>query len=386
VSITSLYTLSACMKIAVNTRLLLPNRLEGIGTFTHNVLRQMVIDHPEHQFYFIFDRPYSQEYIYADNVTPIVVGPPARHPLLSLIWFELSVARVLGKLQPDVFLSSDGYLSLRSSVTQVPVIHDINFEYFPQFFSWFEKTHLTSMFPRYARRAKRIATVSQFSKDDIVQHYGVEASKIDVVYAGVDPLYAEVDERSVAELKQKITGGQDYFVFVGGLYLRKNLSNVIRAFDDFKERTGSPIKFVIAGKSYAETQALFDLHQTLKHKDDILFIGRIEPRERIPVLLRGALSLVYVSVFEGFGLPIAEAMSCGTPVITGNITAMAEIAANAAVLADPYDPSSISAAMQTVAESPTLREQLSIAGLQRASEFTWKRTSDALWDCVQRSV
>ena len=104
------------------------------------------------------------------------------------------------------------------------------------------------------------------------------------------------------------------------------------------------------------------------------------------MLLRGALSLVYVSVFEGFGLPIAEAMSCGTPVITGNITAMAEIAANAAVLADPYDPSSISAAMQTVAESPTLREQLSIAGLQRASEFTWKRTSDALWDCVQRSV
>jgi glycosyltransferase involved in cell wall biosynthesis len=161
---------------------------------------------------------------------------------------------------------------------------------------------------------------------------------------------------------------------------------VIRAFDAFKERTGSPVKFVIAGKSYAETKPLFDLHKTLKHKDDILFLGRIEPREKIPVLLGGALSLVYVSLLEGFGLPIAEAMSCGTPVITGNITAMAEIAADAAVLADPYDYTSIASAMQKVAESPDLRAQLRIAGMQRAAEFTWQRTADALWECVTRSA
>jgi glycosyltransferase involved in cell wall biosynthesis len=374
------------MKIAVNTRLLLPNRLEGIGTFTHNVLRRMVLDHPEHEFYFIFDRPYSQEYIYADNVTPIVVGPPARHPLLYLIWFELSVQRVLRKLKPDVFLSPDGYLSLRSSIPQVPVIHDLNFEYFPEFFSWIDRKHFQFFFPRFARKARRVATVSQFSKDDLVRLYGIDQSLIDVVYAGVDPLYTQVDQHAVNEFKKTTTGGQDYFVFVGGLYLRKNLSTVIRAFDAFKERTGSPVKFVIAGKSYAETKPLFDLHKTLKHKDDILFLGRIEPREKIPVLLGGALSLVYVSLLEGFGLPIAEAMSCGTPVITGNITAMAEIAADAAVLADPYDYTSIASAMQKVAESPDLRAQLRIAGMQRAAEFTWQRTADALWECVTRSA
>jgi glycosyltransferase involved in cell wall biosynthesis len=374
------------MKIAVNTRLLLPNRLEGIGTFTHNVLRRMVLDHPEHEFYFIFDRPYSQEYIYADNVTPIVVGPPARHPLLYLIWFELSVQRVLRKLKPDVFLSPDGYLSLRSSIPQVPVIHDLNFEYFPEFFSWIDRKHFQFFFPRFARKARRVATVSQFSKDDLVRLYGIDQSLIDVVYAGVDPLYTQVDQHAVNEFKKATTGGQDYFVFVGGLYLRKNLSTVIRAFDAFKERTGSPVKFVIAGKSYAETKPLFDLHKTLKHKDDILFLGRIEPREKIPVLLGGALSLVYVSLLEGFGLPIAEAMSCGTPVITGNITAMAEIAADAAVLADPYDYTSIASAMQKVAESPDLRAQLRIAGMQRAAEFTWQRTADALWECVTRSA
>jgi len=374
------------MKIAVNTRLLLPNRLEGIGTFTHNVLRRMVLDHSEHEFYFIFDRPYSQEYIYADNVTPIVVGPPARHPLLYLIWFELSVQRVLRKLKPDVFLSPDGYLSLRSSIPQVPVIHDLNFEYFPEFFSWIDRKHFQFFFPRFARKARRVATVSQFSKDDLVRLYGIDQSLIDVVYAGVDPLYTQVDQHAVNEFKKATTGGQDYFVFVGGLYLRKNLSTVIRAFDAFKERTGSPVKFVIAGKSYAETKPLFDLHKTLKHKDDILFLGRIEPREKIPVLLGGALSLVYVSLLEGFGLPIAEAMSCGTPVITGNITAMAEIAADAAVLADPYDYTSIASAMQKVAESPDLRAQLRIAGMQRAAEFTWQRTANALWECVTRSA
>ena len=114
------------MKIAVNTRLLLKDKLEGIGWFSYESLKRICIAHPEHEFVFIFDRPYSEEFIFADNVTPVVVGPPARHPFLYILWFEISVAKVLRKHNVDVFLSTDGYLSLSTKVPSIAVLHDLN--------------------------------------------------------------------------------------------------------------------------------------------------------------------------------------------------------------------------------------------------------------------
>lgn len=370
------------VRIAVNTRLLLKGRLEGIGSFTHNILQQLVADHPEHEFIFLFDRPWSPEFQYASNVTPVFAGPPARHPLLFYIWFEYVVPRLLRKHKVDVFLSPDGFLPLGASIPQVAVIHDLNFEYYPAFFTPMTRWFYRTFFPRYARVATRIATVSEFSKSDLVNLYNVSPEKIDVIYNGVDAMYAPASSAAINDFTSKHTAGEDYFAFVGGLYLRKNLSMVLRAFDEFKRQTRSPVKFVLAGRSYRETDELFRLHQTLACKDDIIFLGRVEPAEAVPIILSGALSLVYVSHFEGFGLPIIESMRCGTPVITGNVTAMPEIAGDAALLVDPTSVQSIADAMATMASSDQMRQELRSKGLEQSEKFTWKRSADALWSSI----
>ncbi|HTN17210.1 MAG TPA: hypothetical protein VL092_05990, partial [Chitinophagaceae bacterium] len=120
------------MKIAVNTRLLLKGRLEGIGWFAYQTLKQLVHDHPEHEFIFIFDRPYDESFIFGDNVTPVVIGPPARHPVLFYLWLDWSVAFVLRKYKADVFLSPDGFTSLSTKVPSCLVIHDLAFEHYPE--------------------------------------------------------------------------------------------------------------------------------------------------------------------------------------------------------------------------------------------------------------
>ena len=150
------------MKIAVNTRLLLKNKLEGIGWFTYESLKRIVLSHPEHDFYFIFDRKYDDEFVFAKNVTPIVVGPPARHPLLHFIWYEISIPRVLKRINPDVFISPDAFLSLSSKYPDLIVIHDLNFEHFPEYMPWLWRSYYRYFTPRYAKKAKRIATVSEF--------------------------------------------------------------------------------------------------------------------------------------------------------------------------------------------------------------------------------
>ena len=373
------------MRIAVNTRLLLPNRLEGLGTFTHEVLRRMVKAHPEHEFIFLFDRPWSNEFIYSDNITPVFTGPPARHAVLFVYWFEVVVPRLLKKYKADLFLSPDGYLSLRSQVKQIPVIHDLNFEHHPEFFKLSDRLHFRNFFSRFAHKATRIATVSEFSKKDIAETYKVDADKIDVVYNGVDEIFKAANQDEINQLKQEVTGGKDYFIFVGALYPRKNLINAIKAFDKFKIKTSSEIKFLLVGKRYKESGELFRVHQTLKYKNDVVFLGRIEPREKIPVLLSGAIGLLYVSLYEGFGLPIIEAMKCETAVITSDITAMPEIADDAALLVNPYDVDEIVNAMQKLHEDINLRNQLVNRGKSIALKYSWEQTSDLLWNCILKT-
>ena len=120
------------MEIVVNTRLLLKDKLEGIGWFTYETLKRITNEHPDDHFIFLFDRNFDEEFIFADNITPLILSPPARHPLLFYIWFEYAVNSFLNKYNPDLFLSPDGYLSLKANCKQLPVIHDINFEHYPK--------------------------------------------------------------------------------------------------------------------------------------------------------------------------------------------------------------------------------------------------------------
>jgi len=119
------------MRIAVNTRLLLKDRLEGIGRFTLELISRIAISHPEHDFIFIFDRKFDEKFIFSKNIHAVVVGPQARHPILFIVWFEISVRYILKKYKADIFISPDGFLSLSSKITAIALMHDFNFEHNP---------------------------------------------------------------------------------------------------------------------------------------------------------------------------------------------------------------------------------------------------------------
>jgi glycosyltransferase involved in cell wall biosynthesis len=191
------------MLIAVNARLLQKGKLEGIGWFTHEMLSRITRNHPEHQFLFLFDRPYADEFIFSENVTPLVISPPTRHPVLWYVWFEWMIPRVLKKYNADLFLSPDGYLSLSSNVKQLAVIHDINFAHRPQDLPWLMAKYYNFFFPKFAKRACRIATVSKYSKTDISQSYGISSDLIDVVYNGVNERYQPTSEEEKERTRQK---------------------------------------------------------------------------------------------------------------------------------------------------------------------------------------
>ena len=188
------------MRIAVNTRLLLPGKLDGIGWFSYHTLSRITKAHSDIEFLFLFDRPWTEEFVFADNVTPVAIFPQARHPFLYYLWFEYAIPIALEKHKADLFLSPDGYLSLSTTTPQVGVIHDLNFEHYPADLPFLTRKYYRNYFPRFARMAKRLATVSEFSKQDIVQQYKVDPSKIDVVFNGVDERFVPHQPSSAIRL------------------------------------------------------------------------------------------------------------------------------------------------------------------------------------------
>ena len=373
------------MKIAVNTRLLLKDKLEGIGWFSYETLKRITTQHPEHQFYFIFDRQFDDSFIFSDNITPLVISPQARHPILYYLWFEKSIPRILKKIQPDLFFSPDGYLSLATPVKSMQVIHDLNFEHYPDDLPYPERTFYRHYFPQYARKACRIATVSEFSKRDITNQYKVSADKIDVVYNGANERYTPLPESEKFLVREKYTGGLPYFVFVGALHPRKNLANLFRGFDLFRETTGIKMKLLIIGQKKWWTSGIKEAYDKMKFNMDVVFCGRLDPVE-LNKTISSATALTYVSYFEGFGIPILEAFYCQTPVITSNITSMPEVAGNAAILVDPFSATSISEGMAKIASDPSLATALNEKAKVRRQDFSWQKTAGLLWDSIEKAL
>lgn len=371
------------MKIAVNTRLLLTGRMDGIARFADETLRILTTQHPEHQFYFYFDRKYDERFMYNSNIHPVVIHPQARHPFLFLAWFEASLPLHFAHTKPDIFLSPDGFLSLNTNVKSVAVIHDLNFEHFPQDIPYFMRKYYSHMFPRFAQKASRIATVSEYSKSDIINTYHVDPSKIDVVYNGAGSIFTPLQSADQQQIRNKFSQGREYFFFIGSLHPRKNLVNLFKAFDLFKQNDKAGIKLLLAGARMWWTDEIRLAYEGMRYRDDVIFTGRVTDEE-LASLMASALALTYVSYFEGFGIPILEAFQCDTPVITSNVTSMPEVAGNAAILINPFSVTSIADAMLKIASDDEFRQDLIVKGRGQRTKFSWEQTAEKLWGCIEK--
>lgn len=371
------------MKIVVNTRSLIPNKLDGIGWFTYQTLKRITQNHPEHEFVFLFDRPFDTQFIFNDNVKPIVLFPPARHPFLYVLYYEFSVRNILKKLKPDVFIGPDGLLSLGSKTKQIAVIHDINFFHYPQDLTFFYRHYYNFFMPKFAKKANKIATVSHYSKQDLVQTYGVLEDKIEVVYNGINDGYRKLEDCLKLETKAKFSGGKEYFLFVGSMSPRKNLARLIAAFATFKNQTQSDFKLVLAGGSFWGEKEILDEIEKHQLSKEVLFTGRVS-QEDLQLIMGSAYALTFVSYFEGFGIPLVEAMVCGVPIICSKESCMPEIAGDAAYYVDAFLIDDIALGMQKLIENPALRIQLIENGSKQVKKFSWDIAAQKLWEIIEK--
>lgn len=373
------------MNIVVNTRLLLNDRLEGIGYFVREVCLRIAAHHPEHRFYFLFDRPVDPGLALPANVTPLVIGPQARHPVLWKIWFDWRLPQVLKKVKADVFFSPESFASLRSRVPQCIILHDLGFLHFPAAYKYSHFLFYRHYFPRFIKKARRMAAVSAFTRADAAEHYGIDAGKIDLVYSAAKRVFKPVAGTARTAIQDQYSEGKEYFIYAGAIQPRKNLVNLLKAFSLFKKRQRTNMKLVLAGRMAWKNDAFIQLLKTYKYRADVVLTGYL-PEEELARLVAAAYAMVYPSVLEGFGVPVLEALQSGVPALTTQGTAMQEIAGEAALYFDASEPADIAEKMMRIYKDEPLRNALVAKGLLRAKEFGWDRTAELVWSSIMKTV
>lgn len=374
------------MKIAVNTRLLVPSKMDGIGRFAYETLLRIIRKNPTTEFHLIFDRKIEQAvFKFPSNAKIITLAPQARHPILWVIWFEIVLKNYLNKLNFDLFLSPEGWIPPNLKCKSLAVIHDLNFEHYPENIIKSHRIFLKYFFQKYARRADRIATVSEYTKQDLINTYSLANDKIDLVFNGANEAFRKATDEEIQRIRLEFELNKPYFIFIGTIHPRKNLEHLFIAFDKFKSKTKKNIDLVVVGNKKWWPKALEKRYQNLSHKSSIHFLGRMED-EKLTALLSGATALTYTPVFEGFGIPILEAFQCQTAVITSNVTSMPEVAGGAAILCDPFNIESIAEAMVKISTDKALRSRLIQLGSNRVKDFSWDKSATLLWESILKTI
>lgn len=373
------------MQIVVNTRLLLKDKLDGIGWFTYQTLSRITKKHPEVHFVFLFDRDFDEEFVFSDNVTPLILSPQARHPLLYHIWFQFSVRGLLNKMKPDLFLSPDGFASLSAKCKQLVVLHDINFFHHKKDLRWLTGKYYNHYFPLFAKKADRIATVSNYSKNDISANYGIDSSRIDVVYNGINSFFRPISETEKAEARKKFAYGNEYFVYVGSILPRKNIPTLVKAFALFKKESGSSMKLVLAGRNYWGMHQLYECIKQEGIENEVILTNRLNDQD-LALVLGAAKAMTFVPYYEGFGIPLVEAMEAEVPVICSNTTSLPEVAGDACLLVDPLNIVAIKNEMLRLDKDENLRKELIEKGKIQKQKFSWDKSADLLWESIQKTI
>jgi len=373
------------MLIAVNVQSLVKDHLEGLGWFTYESLKRIVQQHPEHQFLFIFAKGIEQEFIFSDNVKAINIWPPYYRVPALYLKFEWILPFILRKYNIDLFISTDGISSTKLKVKNLDVIHDLNFEENPQWLPKSFANYYQKYFPKWAKNADRIATVSEYSKQDIHKRYGIALDKIDVVYNGSNDLYQAISEEEKEETKKKYSNDSEYFVFVGSLHPRKNIDKLLLGFEHFKNSDKNNTKLVVVGSRFYWSGPIKEAFDSMKYQDDVIFTGHI-PTEDLKNIVSSSIALAYVSLFEGFGIPLVEAMNAETAIIASNTTCLPEIAGESALYVNPNSISEIGEAMLNLSTNPKLREDLVTKGRIQREKFSWQQTADKLWATIEKTI
>lgn len=373
------------MRVGVSSRLMIPDRMEGIAIVNYHIIKRMAAWHPDDIYDCYYDRSPDKSLFSSPNIYFHHFPPPTRLPFLVRGWLNFPVKMHMNLKGSDVFYSPDGFIPLGMKIPKVGVIHDIAFLRYPEFLPKRNRDFYEKWMPRYVEEMDHIITVSEYSKKEIIEVYKTDPKKVTVVYNGGPEGYFPLSDVEKASASKRFANSKPYFVNVGAIHPRKNSITLLNAFQLFKENTNSEVQLVIAGRPSWNTEEFYKALDQHPFRKDIHMPGYVK-MEDMNFLVGGALAMIYPSWYEGFGLPILEAMAANVPVISSNSSSLPEVAGNATILASPYNPEDFAIGMAAIYADHAKAEKLIEAGRLQLSKFSWDEAARMTHSILERAA
>ena len=352
----------------------LPPQPAGAGIYTINLIRSLAALDTDIEFY-IFAQQSGRRLIETENIGLLNwVILPDKSPPRRLIWEQTGLPGLVRKTELDLLHSLHYTRPVSLECSSVVTFHDMTFFLYPKYHTFFKRMYFPAAMRKSARSADALISVSENTKKDIVQYLDVPDSKIHVVYHGVDNRFAPISDRGqLGAISQKYILPAEFILYVGVVEPRKNLISLLNVFHNLL-KSFKNLRLVIAGQPGWGYNEVREIIAKLNLQDHVQLTGFIPP-EDLPAIYNLARLFVYPSLYEGFGLPVLEAMACGTPTITTSTSSLPEIIGDAGKLVPPNDDRALLEAMQNLLEDEREQSKLSKKGLKRAARFTWDRAA-----------
>jgi len=344
----------------------LNQQLTGIGNYTHSLIKELNKLDTNEDFLFLINHQnntfFTNDGIIVDNPFPI---------LKTYAWYPYLI-RKLRKYKLDIIHNpSQVPTFFKSKQKYILTLHDISPFLTPKEHRHGRVLVYKLLTPRTLKTADKIITVSNSTKNDLINYFNIPEEKIRVILLAADEKFKPLSNKEIREAKQKYTLNFPFILYVGTLEPRKNIPSLVKAFYKLKKKN-LRYKLVITGKKGWKYKEIFETIDKLNLQNDVVFTGYVAD-EDLPALYNAADMFVYPSIYEGFGLPPLEAMACGTPVITSNTSSLPEVVGDAGIMVDPYDVDGLADAMHEVLTDEGLRANMIKKGLERAEMFSWEK-------------
>ncbi len=374
------------MKIAINLLFLRPGKVGGSEVFTRNLISNLIELDDKNDYLLLVPKNTKNTFSFKGKSVDYLELNIDNSGIVKRVLFEqLIIPSKIKREKIDLVINPGNTGILFSSCKQIIVIHDLIFFVYPEYFSFFKRNYLRFLVKLSARKADNIATISQNTKEDIVKFLGVDSDKISVIYGGVDfNLFSEVDKSEAQDVVFKEYGIDNYLYSPSSIYPHKNNEVLIKSFAKLKKEGKIDQKLVITGVDpHNKKGDLEVMISDLGMRDEISYLGRV-PFKHIPLLYKGAKAVVYLSKYEGFGLPVIEAMSAGVPVLASNRSSLPEVVGEGGVLVDPDNIDEITDGLHRLLTEEGLKEKCIEKGVMQAKRFSWKKTAGRMIDIYNR--
>jgi len=360
----------------------LDTRKAGIGNYIYHFLKQISIFNKNYEFILYTDKKISNldlsiDHLLVTTELPIIGGNFLRKAV-SPFWLNIILPRYLQKNKIDIFHSPNHLLPLFYKGKTIVTVHDLIPFTLPEVYGFWYPAYLRLLFPPTLKKADTIIAVSQTTKNDLLSLFDIKEEKIKVIYNGLDANFKLIEDRNLLEKKRQYLNLPEKFIlFVGTVEYRKNLKRLLHAFGGLAKKENLSHKLVIAGKFGIGSNEIFRTVNSLGIQEKVVFLNYVS-YDLLPFLYNLADIFIYPSLYEGFGLPVIEAMACGTPVITSNCSSLKEIAEGYALLVDPYKPEDITEKIELLLHDENTRRELIKKGLRRSQIFSWEKTAERI--------